>query len=176
MVLGGFIFFFYRDPERTVPEGAGLVLSPADGRVTSVQRVSLPSCQDDAVLVSLYLSLWDVHVNRVPVSGHIVSLDYRKGRFRPALWKKSSIDNEHMRICIDSAAGFIVVKQIAGMLARRIVCRLHEGHDVTQGDRFGMIRFGSRVELTLPSTVQVRVKQGDHVRAGETIIGKYFTS
>lgn len=171
VVIGSTLYFF-RDPERQIPVGNGIVVSPADGKVVEmIDKAHLPFHDTPLQRVSIFLSLWDVHVNRVPVSGKVVHFSYRPGRFLPAFIHKSSERNEQNIIGIQGSKGVVFVKQIAGMLTRRIVCRLRVGDEVRQGERFGMIRFGSRVEVYVPSSVHLGVREGDRVRAGISIIG-----
>lgn len=170
-----FTITFFRDPDRSIPNENGIVVSPADGRVVRIQDSTCGPDHDDPVkMISIFLSLWDVHVNRVPISGEVVSVNYRSGRFRPAFTGKASENNEQNIIGIDGRIGRIYVKQIAGTIARRIVCHLRVGDWIRQGDRFGMIRFGSRVDLVLPSSVILRVSEGDRVTAGESVIGVIY--
>ncbi|MEJ2628348.1 MAG: phosphatidylserine decarboxylase [bacterium] len=123
--------------------------------------------------VSLYLSLWNVHVNWIPASGEIIFLEYKKGKFYPAFQNRASKQNESNLIGIRTEQGDIFVKQIAGLIARRIICTVSEGDTVTIGQKFGMIKFGSRVELFLPASIELTISPGDMVRGGETIIGKF---
>ena len=166
-----FTIYFFRNPEREIPQGKGIVVSPADGRIVSVKQISSPFSHSRLTNVTIYLSLWNVHINRIPVSGKVTMINYQPGHFYPAFEPKASDRNEHTIIEIKSKAGLFYIKQIAGMIARRIVCRLQVGDTVTLGEEFGMIKFGSRVEFYLPLSVNVRVNRGDKVRAGETIIG-----
>jgi phosphatidylserine decarboxylase len=171
VVIGG-TFYFFRDPERQIPVGNGIVVSPADGKIVEMKdKTHLPFHDSSLQRVSIFLSLWDVHVNRIPVSGKVVHFSYRPGRFLPAFFHKSSNRNEQNIIGIQGSTGVVFVKQIAGMLARRIVCRLRVGDEVQQGERFGMIRFGSRVEVYVPSSIHLSVSEGDRIRAGVSIIG-----
>ena len=176
-LLAVIITFFFmkwlnRDPERIIPTGSGLILSAADGHVSDIERVQEHLyLKGDGIRIGVYLSLIDVHVNRVPVSGVIRFLSYAPGSFYPAHTHSSSVRNEHQLIGIESDRCKILIKQIAGFIARRIVCRLHPGDAVTRGERFGKITFGSRVELIVPPQADIRITVGDRVKAGETIIG-----
>ena len=164
--------YFFRDPDRVIPAGKGLVVSPADGRIVRVEEsVLLPMYKVPAKRIAIFLSLGDVHINRVPVSGRVVSLEYTPGCYRPAFSHHSSESNEQQLIGIKGTMGKVYIKQIAGMVARRIVCRLRVGDRIRRGERFGMIKFGSRIELYLPSSVTLKVSEGERVRGGETIIG-----
>lgn len=167
-----FVRWSLRDPERTVPRGSGLILSAADGRVCSLERVNEHLfLGGNGIAVGVYLSLLDVHINRNSASGVVAFLSHKPGKFLPAFRKKSSEYNEQQIIGIESDRGRILIKQIAGSFARRIVCRLCLGDIVQAGERFGMITFGSRVEHFLPVDTEIKVKIGDRVRAGESIIG-----
>ena len=168
-----FTVFFFRDPERIIPEAKGVVVSPADGRIVDVKEmVGLPFCESPLKMVSIFLTLWDVHVNRMPISGEVAFVKYSPGRFLPAFIGKSSTRNEQNIIGIDGEMGRVFVKQIAGLIARRIVCRLHVGDRINRGERYGMIRFGSRVELYLPISVKIEIARGERVKGGMSIIGR----
>ena len=161
---------FFRDPERTPPAGPGLVLAPADGRVMRIDEVEDPWV-GRAVRASIFLSPLDVHVNRSPVAGLVDSVRYEAGRFMAAYRDEASELNERCTIALEGDATRIGVKQIAGVLARRIVCRVRAGDKLAAGERFGLIRFGSRTDLVVPRSVEMRVKIGDRVRGGETVMG-----
>ncbi len=164
---------FFRDPERIIPEKDNIVVSPADGRVIHIRESAHFSFSEASVrIITIYLSLWNVHINRMPVSGCVTYLNHIPGCFYPAFDHRSAKRNESMMIGISGEIGNIFIKQIAGMVARRIVCHLQLGDQVTQGQRFGMIKFGSRVELVLPQFVSVKVSVGDRVRGGESIIAE----
>ena len=169
------VAYFYRDPQRQCPQGKGLLVSAADGRVTEVEREIREEMylKSKAVRVGLVLSLWDVHINRAPVSGRVDLVEHVPGGGWPAFTRRAQRDNEHNLVGIQAPGGKVLVKQIAGLLARRIVCRLRVDDSVIRGQRFGMIRLGSRVDLFLPETVELKVKQGDRVVAGETIVGVF---
>jgi phosphatidylserine decarboxylase len=167
-----FVRWSLRDPERIIPRGNGLILSAADGRVSSLERVTEHLfLGGNGIAVGVYLSLFDVHVNRNATSGVVTLLSHKPGKFLPAFRKKSSEYNEQQIIGIENERGRILIKQIAGSVARRIVCHLCLGDVVQAGDRFGMITFGSRVEHFLPVDTEIKVKIGDRVKAGESIIG-----
>ncbi len=161
---------FFRDPERTPPAGPGLVLAPADGRVMRIDEVEDPWV-GRAVRASIFLSPLDVHVNRSPVAGLVDSVRYEAGRFMAAYRDEASELNERCTIALEGDATRIGVKQIAGVLARRIVCRVRAGDKLAAGERFGLIRFGSRTDLVVPRSAEIRVKIGDRVRGGETVMG-----
>jgi phosphatidylserine decarboxylase len=166
---------FFRNPDRTPPPGAGIVVSAADGRIVYAGE-SPPGRYATAAgkRVSVFMSPLDVHVNRAPVTGRVASVRHHKGAFHVASVDKASLMNEQIGVAIDMPGGRTVTYvQIAGMVARRIVCDLKEGDAVRQGQRVGMIRFGSRVDLYLPAEVRLAVAPGDRVRSGETVIGVF---
>jgi phosphatidylserine decarboxylase len=170
LIVAAFMAFFFRDPRRHVPNAAGVVVAPADGRVT---RVSIAGHDDGTKsLVSIFLSPLDVHVNRAPIAGTIERIDYRSGKFLMATNERARDENEKNTLTIAGADITVKCSQIAGILARRIVCWKREGDRVECGERFGMIKFGSRTDVILPRTVEVTVKEGMHVRGGVTVIGK----
>lgn len=174
--LALFVAFFFRDPDRQIPDAAGLILSPADGRVVTVEphahgkyAPNLPSTR-----VGIFLSPINVHVNRIPVAGRVTQVTYQSGRFRAAFVSDAADVNEQNAISLQDARGrHFVLVQIAGMLARRIVCRLRGGEQVQQGDRFGMIMLGSRVDLYCPRDAELKIHVGQRVKAGETVIAEY---
>ncbi len=169
-VMAGFFTFFFRDPDRRVPPGADVV-SPADGRVLVAGEAEAEAAPPgEWKQVSIFLSPLDVHVNRMPVSGTVQRVDYRPGRFLPAYDRRAGSANERNEIWIDRAGETVVCRQIAGVLARRVVCRVRPGQQVQAGDRFGLMKFGSRVDLYLPARAVLRVARGDRVRGGETIL------
>lgn len=174
-VLAAFAFLgFFRDPERVPPRGEGLILSPADGRVLGIKRVEKELLfEGTETRVSIFMSPLDVHVNRAPVQGMVEEIRYQKGSFFAAYREEASENNEKnaLRIVDGKGRKFAVV-QIAGALARRIVCYVKKGDSLELGQRFGLIMFGSRVDLFLPQGSRVDVAQGQRVRAGETVIGR----
>jgi phosphatidylserine decarboxylase len=161
---------FFRDPERAVPAVANGVLSPADGRVTSVEDAVDPF-EGPSRRVSIFLSPLDVHVNRAPLAGLVVGVEYRPGAKMAAYRAEASERNERTSIAIQGDDTRVVVRQIAGVLARRIVCRVRPGDRLAPGERFGLIKFGSRTDLIVPATARLQVKTGDRVRGGETVMG-----
>lgn len=173
LLLALFSLWFFRNPDRTPPPGAGVVVSPADGRI--VYAGESPPGRYALVAgkrVSVFMSPFDVHVNRAPVTGRVASVRYHRGAFHVASVDKASLMNEQNGVAIVTPGDRTVTYvQIAGMLARRIVCDLKEGDAVRQGQRVGMIRFGSRVDLYLPAEVRLSVVPGDRVRAGESVLG-----
>lgn len=167
-VLTLFIIWFFRDPSRRVPLGEGLVVSPADGKIIAISRM------DDLTKISIFMSVFNVHVNRVPVDGVVKKIEYNKGKFLVASKDKASLDNEQNAITItDDKGSDVKFVQIAGLVARRIVCYLREGASVKRGERFGMIRFGSRVDVYLPGVYKIKVALGERTKAGETILAVY---
>jgi phosphatidylserine decarboxylase len=171
LVLAGFFVFFFRDPERHSSTDPAAVLSPADGRVL-IAGPALPEAAPpgDWRQVSIFLSPMDVHVNRVPASGRITRVTYTPGRFLPAYRHDAGRVNERTEIWIDHAGQPIVARQVVGMLARRVVCRVDTGATVRAGERYGIMKFGSRMDVFVPTTAEIRVKAGDAVRGGETVI------
>lgn len=170
LVVAGFMAFFFRDPRRQVPSSAGIVVAPADGRVTRVRIADRDNGTES--LVSIFLSPLDVHVNRAPIAGTIEKIDYKSGKFLMATSERARDENEQNTLTIASEDITVKCSQIAGILARRIVCWKREGDRVECGERFGMIKFGSRTDVILPSNVEILVKEGEHVRGGVTIVGK----
>src|SRR5262245_21930199 len=163
---------FFRDPERRVPAIAGAALSPADGRVTDVVD-DVDEWVGPAVRVSIFLSPLDVHVNRAPIAGRVAAVTCTPGRFVAAYKADAGVVNERCTLHLEGDCGHVTVVQIAGVLARRIVCRVEPGDKLEAGERFGMIRFGSRTDCVMPRGTDVRVRVGDHVRGGETVIGVF---
>jgi phosphatidylserine decarboxylase len=161
---------FFRDPDRYPPAIEGAVLAPADGRVTSIERILDPFV-GDAVQLSIFLSPLDVHVNRSPISGVVVGKQYVPGQFRPAYRRESGYANERCVLHIQGADARVTVAQVAGVLARRIVCWVAPGDKLQVGERFGMIRFGSRTSLCVPRSTEIKVLEGQTVRGGESVIG-----
>jgi phosphatidylserine decarboxylase len=172
LLLTLFMAYFFRDPRRDVPAESGLVVSPADGRVTRVEKLSVGDAQSPTV-VSIFLSPLDVHVNRSPIAGKVVDVSYTKGRFTAATSDNASLVNEQNALTIKGEQLTVVCKQIAGVLARRIVCWKRPGDSLEQGERFGLIKFGSRTDLVLPPEVEVVVGVGERVSGGVSVIGRY---
>lgn len=170
-VLAAFMAFFFRDPRRQPPIDNDVVVSPADGRVTRVQPLEEGS-ERSATLVSIFLSPLDVHINRAPIAGEITDVSYVRGKFLIATDEKASLVNEQNALTIKGEKITVVCKQIAGILARRIVCWKHAGERVALGERFGMIKFSSRTDLLLPADVEVLVTEGKRVQGGTTVIGR----
>lgn len=169
-----FLLYFFRDPARRPPVETGSIVSPADGRVVTVVEVDEPFFLGDrAIQVSIFMSPLDVHVNRTPVSGKVAYKKYYPGKFLPAFRDKASLDNEQMHLGIETAKGRVLMKQIAGTLARRIVCYPELGETVEAGQRMGLIKLGSRLDLFLPPDAEVKVRVGERVRAGQTVLGSW---
>lgn len=175
-VIFVFHFFFFRDPERNIPAGERLILSPADGFVIKVDEV-----QDDLYFkrkvkrVAVFMTVFDVHVNRVPVSGKVEWVRYSKGKFKAAFEDEAALQNEQNAIVIRNDHGPVLFIQIAGLIARRIVSRLKEGDRVQAGQRFGMIKYSSRVDVFFPENVEIKVALKQKVKAGETVLGEFKT-
>lgn len=166
VLLGLFVLYFFRDPERLAPDGEGLVLAPADGRVTEIRRDPAGAC------VSIFLSVFDCHINRAPVAGQVADMRYTPGRYLPAWDGRAWRENERNHLTLAAPDGRYGVTQIAGILARRIVCTVKTGDRVERGQRIGMIRFGSRTDLHLPAGVEPMVGVGDRVWGGRSILAR----
>ena len=169
LALAGFMAFFFRDPRRMVPTEPGIVVAPADGRVTVVKRANGQNAES---LVSIFLSPLDVHINRAPIAGEITEIEHQSGKFLMATSPKARLLNEQNTLTIRGSDLTVRCTQIAGILARRIVCWKRAGERVECGERFGMIKFGSRTDLVMPASVEIVVEEGMHVRGGVTIIGR----
>jgi phosphatidylserine decarboxylase len=173
LLLALWVAYFFRDPERTGDRGPSLVVSPADGKLIMITEVDEPSfIQGRAVRLSIFMNVFNVHVNRYPVDGVVRYVHYNKGKFFNAAAEKSSLENEQMSVGIDTGRLRILVRQIAGLIARRIVTYSKVGETVRQGDRMGIIRFGSRVDVFLPVNSTLRAKIGDITVAGVTILAE----
>jgi phosphatidylserine decarboxylase len=171
LVLGAFFAFFFRDPERLTPTGDDAVIAPADGRILVAGAAIAESAPPGAwQQISIFLSPMDVHVNRIPVSGRVTKVAFNKGRFLPAYRHDAGSANERSEIWIDHSGQMIVARQIVGMLARRVVCRVETGSEVRAGERYGIMKFGSRMDIFVPPTAKIIVRLGDMVRGGETVI------
>jgi phosphatidylserine decarboxylase len=172
--LAAFMAWFFRDPDRFPPREPHLVLAPADGRVVvagpAEPGVSPPG---DWQQVSIFLSPLDVHINRVPFSGELTRLEYKPGRFLPAYNERAAAQNERTELWVTANGRTVVFRQVVGVLARRIVCRARVGDRVTAGDRFGLMKFGSRMDVFVPLACGLEVTAGDRVRAGETIVARF---
>jgi phosphatidylserine decarboxylase len=171
LFLGGFVLYFFRDPDRAVPADPAAVVAPADGRVVEIVEESWEGRAGRRI--SIFLSVWDVHIQRAPVAGQIRRVDYRPGRFYAALRSRASLENEQNLISIGSPRGEVMFKQIAGWIARRVLCWKAAGENVALGERVGMIRFGSRVDLWLPLEVEILIRRGQQVAGGATILARW---
>ena len=168
-----FILFFFRDPERTIPDGENNIVAPCDGRVLSVEPGAQEVLNVSGQVVTIFMSLFNVHVNRNVCSGKVLEVEHKPGKFGHAGKAQASRLNEQNRILIENSQFSVQVIQIAGMIARRIICKLQPGDTIKKGERFGMIVLGSRLEVTVLDTIEIKVAVGQKVRAGETIIGVY---
>lgn len=167
-----FMFFFFRDPERITPAGRGIFYSPADGKVILIRESEEEELLNDRALeISIFMSPFDVHINRAPCDGRVSAVRHYPGRFFAAFKNKSSVLNEHITMLLETEYGKIVIRQVAGFLARRAVCRVKPEDTLKQGQRYGLIKFSSRLDVFLPLNTQIKVKLNDKVRAGETILG-----
>jgi len=173
-VLAAFFIYFFRDPERKTPVDKNSIISPADGKVIVIQEVDDQEFFKTTVKkVSIFMSVFSVHVNRMPITGKVTYFNYHRGKFHAAFKEAASIENEQTSIGVENDNFKMMFKQIAGVLARRIVCPVRVGWNAKQGERFGLIKFGSRVDLFFPVNTEVKVKLNDKVKAGETVIGSY---
>jgi phosphatidylserine decarboxylase len=166
LALAAFVAFFFRNPNRTIPNDPKAIVSPADGRVVKIERIG------NASKMSIFLSLFNVHVNRSPIGGRIEAVEYTRGKFKAAFDHSASTENERNVVMVSQGELKIVFTQIAGLVARRIVFWKRVGDSVDKGELVGLIRFGSRVDILFPSSTEVTVKMGDRVRGGSTIIGR----
>lgn len=170
--LGIFVVAFFRDPERAIPNDAGSITSPADGRVIKVERIRDERfLKSDALRICIFMNVFNVHVNRVISSGRVVDVIYNPGKFFNASLDKASMHNEQNAVIMEKGGRKFAFNQIAGLIARRIVCYARPGMDYEKGQRFGLIRFGSRVDVYLPAVCRPNVKVGDKVSAGSSILG-----
>lgn len=169
-LLAAFFLWFFRDPERPIPDAPGAVVSPADGRVTEVSAVEIDGRR--RTRISIFLSVFDVHVNRSPIAGVVRAVEYRRGQFVNALRAASAAQNEQNIVTVEGEGQVVVFKQIAGLLARRIVFTPRIGETLARGQRVGMIKFGSRVDVILEDGVEAAVRLGEHVRGGASVVGR----
>src|SRR2546426_3109196 len=169
--LALFVFSFFRDPERAIPSEAGAVVSPGDGRVvvvTEEENAGRPGKR-----VSIFLAVWNVHVNRSPAAGTITKVEYRRGKFLAAMRERASVENEQNVFTLSTDAGEMVFKQIAGLIARRVVSWKRQGDRVLRGERIGLVRFGSRVDVWLPKDAEILVKLGQNVKGGSSVLARW---
>lgn len=175
-LLGGFFAYFFRDPDRTIPAEPGVAVSPADGRVMIAgptdRRWAPPG---DWKQITIFLSPMDVHMNRTPVEGRVTRVEYRRGKFLPA-YNEGSNDNELNEVWVDYGGRPVVFRQVVGILARRLVCRVREGDVLERGQRIGLMKFGSRMDVFLPMDAELLVTVGQHVVGGETVIARFAAS
>ena len=172
LILLIFTFYFFRDPERVVPLGDDILVSPADGLITNISEYK--EGKKSYTKVSIFLSVFNVHIQRLPVSGQITKIDYIEGKFINATLDKASEENERLRLTLKSGSNVIYITQIAGLIARRIICYLKTNERVNQGDRYGIIKFGSRVDIEFPNSYNLMVSIGQQCIGGETIIARDF--
>ena len=166
-----FVTWFFRDPERNIPEDPNAIVSPGDGKVVEIIQEKDPLLDEAYTRVSIFLNVFNVHVNRVPIAGRIQATRYNPGKFLNAASHKASLDNEQSAILLNNGRVTILVKQIAGLIARRIVCWAKEGDEYQRGQRYGLIRFGSRMDVFLPEGTDIKGAIGDIVHGGSSIIG-----
>lgn len=172
LILLIFTFYFFRDPERVVPLGDDILVSPADGLITNISQYK--DGKKSYTKVSIFLSVFNVHIQRLPVSGQITKIDYIEGKFINATLDKASEENERLRLTLKSGSNVIYITQIAGLIARRIICYLKTNERVNQGERYGIIKFGSRVDIEFPNSYNLMVSIGQQCIGGETIIARDF--
>jgi phosphatidylserine decarboxylase len=168
VVLALFFLWFFRDPSRKSPAGYGLIVSPADGKVDEAEWIETTA--GSRLRVTIFLNVFDVHVNRVPVGGTVQLVEFREGQFLNAMRSDSALHNEQTMVTIDAGGYSVSFKQIAGLLARRIVCNLRVGDKVERGQRMGLIKFGSRVDVLIPAEAKLRVKVGQRVKGGSSVL------
>ena len=166
--LAAFTMFFFRNPNRKIPDGENLIVSPADGKVVKISKD-----ENGEQTLCIFLNVFNVHVTRAPIAGSIARFEYKRGKFKVAFDDEASYVNEQNIVTFAGADLSLVVKQVAGLIARRVICWKKPGETVGRGDLFGLIRFGSRVDMVMPARVNIRVKVGDKVRGGSSIIGDY---
>ncbi len=167
LILAAFVCFFFRNPNRHIPESANLIVSPADGKVVKISRTS-----GGEQTISIFLNIFNVHVNRSPISGELEEFEYKRGKFKVAFDEEASRVNEQNILTIKGQGIRIVVRQIAGLIARRVVCWKKPGDSLQRGELFGLIRFSSRVDIVLPEQAKILVQVGDHVKGGSSILGE----
>ena len=172
---GLFVAFFFRNPEREAPAGDDLIIAPADGRILAVEDIEdAPHIQGPVTKVSIFMSVLNVHMNRMPITGKVSDVIYKPGKFLVASFDKASKDNEQNILVLERQCGSkLAMVQIAGLIARRIICYVKPGDNLDAGERFGLIRFGSRVDLYLPKPNSIDINVGDRVKAGRTIVGRW---
>ncbi len=170
-----FTLYFFRDPNRNIPDNKNLLLSPADGKIISIKSIDfLDSFNSKARKISIFMSPLNVHVNRIPIDGKVEYLRYKPGKYIVAFDEKASDNNERMEIGLNTNFGKVLFVQIAGFIARRIVCTLEMNQSVIAGERFGMIKFGSRIDVYFPDNAELLISEGESVYAGETALAKFI--
>ena len=169
--LAAFVFYFFRDPERVIPAEPGAVVSPADGRVVVVTEEEYAGRPGKRV--SIFLAIWNVHVNRSPATGTITNMEYRPGKFLAAMRERASVENEQNVFTLSTEAGEMVFKQIAGLIARRVVSWKKPGDRVMRGERIGLVRFGSRADVWVPKAAEILVKLGENVKGGSSMLARW---
>lgn len=174
VILALFFMWFFRDPNRAIPSAPGLIVSPADGKVTGADWIETP--HGSRLKLSIFLNVFDVHVNRAPEKGVVSQVIYRRGLFLNAMRDDSAMLNEQNMIIFDCGRYEVAIKQIAGLLARRIICNVKEGDSLERGQRVGLIKFGSRVDVLMPADVKLLVKKGDRVKGGSTVLAQLAES
>jgi phosphatidylserine decarboxylase len=167
-VVAAFVCYFFRNPERQIPQGENLIISPADGKVVKIKQSA-----DGEQTISIFLNIFNVHVNRSPISGELKELEYKRGRFKVAYDEEASRVNEQNIITIAGHDIKVVVRQVAGLIARRVICWKKPGNPLRRGELIGLIRFGSRVDVSVPGKVKILVEVGEQVRGGSSILGEY---
>ncbi len=172
-IIALFVIQFFRDPPRRIPNDPRAVLAPADGRIIVIEQTTDPYADRQALKISVFMNVFNVHSNRSPVDGNVLSVDYRPGKFFNADLDKASEQNERNALLIETRAGLVTTVQVAGLVARRILCYVREGDSLQRGQRFGFIRFGSRVDVYLPLGTQPRVSIGDKVYASSTVLAEF---
>ena len=168
ILLGAFCLWFYREPERAIPDQPGAIVSPGDGKVTDVSTIATP--KGPRTRISIFLSVFNVHVNRSPIAGVIRDVRYQRGKFLNAMAANSADENEQNIVTVEDEGRTVIFKQIAGLIARRIVFNLRVGDKVNRGQRVGLIKFGSRVDVLFDPDATIRVNPGDHVKGGATVL------
>lgn len=174
LLLGAFVLYFFRDPDRAIPAEAGAIVSPADGRIVAIVDEAMGSRAGKRI--SIFLAIWNVHVNRAPAEGVITSLEYKPGKFLAAMREQASSENEQNIFTLSTDAGEMVFKQIAGLIARRVVSWKKSGERVARGERIGLVRFGSRADIWMPREAEIAVKPGDHVKGGSSVLARWAPS
>jgi phosphatidylserine decarboxylase len=170
-LLAAFVFSFFRDPERIIPATPGAIVSPADGRVVVLKDEDFAGRPGKRI--SVFLAIWNVHVNRSPASGTISAMEYRPGKFLAAMLERASLENEQNVFTLKTEAGDMVFKQIAGLIARRVVSWKKPGDTVARGERIGLVRFGSRVDIWLPKEAEILVRVGENVKGGSSVLARW---